>query len=599
LPTTIAEAMLDRSQLIDMRERIRPMNMVIHRITALLILFATAIVAAVLVALVNANPAWTADRIFEPAPDSPVAVGLTPTTVTNADFNADGKMDLAAQNSGSDNVSVRLGNGDGTFQAKPDVAVGSGPTSVTSKDFNSDGIADLAVANQNSNNVSVLLGQDLNSDGKGDGTFKQKQDFAVGSNPTSVISANFNGDTYADLAVANYSNNTVSVLLGQDLDGDNKADGTFRAKQDFSIATKTCNDFICTSDTEAPNQVISADFNGDKKADLATANLGSCFFICSGPGGVSVLLGKGDGTFQTYRLVKTSATNSSVPSIAAVDFNGSGSLDLVATEYNSNVVSLLRGNGDGTFQTEENLPVGSNPSAVTSADLDGDSKADDLAVSNYGSNNVSVLFNHDSGGFQAARGFPAGNGPAFVIGADFNADSFADLAVANQNSNNVSVLLNTPRTETTAPITTRSLSPQPNAAGWNKEDVTVTLNATDNDSGVKEISYSINGGQSTTAEQSSVHIPPITNEGETIISYSATDNAGNVEAQQTFRVKLDKSVPSAPVITSPANNSFDTHGNVTLAGTAEEGSTVEVFDGTTSKDTTPTVDWGEDNLACE
>jgi hypothetical protein len=201
LPTTIAEAMLDRFQLIDKRERIRPVNMKIHRIRALLILFATAVVAAVLVALVNANPAWTADRSFVPAPNSPMPVGSTPTTVTNADFNADGKMDLAAQNYGSNSVSVRLGSGDGTFQAKPDVAVGSGPTSVISADFNSDGIADLAVANQNSGNVSILLGQDSNGDGKGDGTFLPKQDYAVGPRPSSVISADFNTDGITDLAL--------------------------------------------------------------------------------------------------------------------------------------------------------------------------------------------------------------------------------------------------------------------------------------------------------------------------------------------------------------------------------------------------------------
>ncbi|MDQ3862756.1 MAG: FG-GAP-like repeat-containing protein [Actinomycetota bacterium] len=555
---------------------------------------AGAVLAVGLMALVGTKPAWTASRTFEPALNSPIAVGSAPTTVTNADFNGDGKTDLAAQNSGSNNVSVRLGNGDGTFQAKQDFAVGLTPTSVISADFDSDGIADLAVTNQDSNNVSVLLGQDLDSDGKGDGTFKQKQDFAVGSQPSSAVSADFNGDTYADLAVANSTSNTVSVLLGQDSNGDNKADGTFRAKQDFSIATRTCVDFLCAWDTAAPNQVISADFNGDNKADLATANLGSSIFNATGPGGVSVLLGKGDGTFQTYKLVKTNAANSSVPSIAAVDFNASGPLDLVATEYNSSVVSLLRGNGDGTFQTEQNLPVGSNPSAVTSADLDGDTKADDLAVSNSGSNNVSVLFNNDNGSFQAAQNFSAGSGPYFVIGANFNTDSFTDLAVANYSSNNVSVLLNTPRPDTTAPITTRSLSPQPNAAGWNKEDVTVTLNATDDDSGVKEISYSINGGQYTTVQQSSVQIP-VTSEGETTISYYATDNASNVEAQQTFTVKLDKSAPSAPVISSPANNSFDTDGTITVAGTAEANSTVEVFEATasgdTSKGTTP-VDAG-------
>jgi len=409
----------------------------------LLVLFAAAVLTAGLLALVETTPARAADRSFEAAPNSPLSVGSTPTTVTNVDFNADGEMDLAAQNYGSNTVSVLLGNGDGTFQSKQDFAVGSSPSAVISKDFNSDEIPDLAVTNLSSNSVSVLLGQDLNSDSKGDGTFTQKQDFAVGFHPTSVISADFNGDSYADLAVANYSDNNVSVLLGQDSNGDNKADGTFRAKQDFSIATRTCNDFICAWDTAAPNQIISADFNGDNKADLATANLGSSIFNATGPGSVSVLLGKGDGTFQTYRLVKTNATNSSVTSIAAVHINASGSLDLVATEYNSNVVSMLRGNGDGSFQTGQNLPVGSNPSAVTSADLDGDTKADDLAISNYGSNNVSVLFNNDNGSFQAAQNFPAGSGPAFVVGADFNTDSFTDLTVANQNSNNVSVLLNT------------------------------------------------------------------------------------------------------------------------------------------------------------
>ena len=188
------------------------------------------------------------------------------------------------------------------------------------------------------------------------------------------------------------------------------------------------------------------------------------------------------------------------------------------------------------------------------------------------------------GTFQPARGiFRLGTTPAFVIGADFRAENNStDLAVPNRGSDNVSVLLNTPGQDTTAPITTRSLSPQPNAAGWNKEDVTVTLNATDDDSGVKEISYSINGGQSTTAEQSSVQIPPITNEGETTISYFATDNAGNVEAAADLHGKARQERPLCPGITSPANNSFDTDGTITISGTAEANSTVRVFEATAS-----------------
>jgi len=96
--------------------------------------------------------------------------------------------------------------------------------------------------------------------------------------------------------------------------------------------------------------------------------------------------------------------------------------------------------------------------------------------------------------------------------------------------------------DTTAPITTRTLSPQPNAAGWHKENVTLTLSATDNASGVKEISYSINGGQTVTEEQDSVQIA-VTNEGETTISYHAADSMGNAEAPKILVVKLDKTAP--------------------------------------------------------
>ena len=437
----------------------------------LLVLFAAAVLATGLVALVGAKPAWAAERTFEPAPDSPFSVGSTPTTVTNADFNGDGNMDLAAQNSGSNSVSVLLGNGDGTFDPKTDFTVGSGPSAVTSADFDGDNKTDLAIANWSSNSVSVLLGN-------GDGTFDPKTDFTVGSNPSSVISADFNGDSYADLAVANYASSKVSILLGEDLNGDNKADGTFKARQDFSIDLP-CGG-VCIPATAGPNQVITADFNGDTKLDLATANLGFCGFFCT-PGGVSVLLGNGTGTFQDAKLAKSNTT------ITSIATNGSG---LVATEYDNHRVSLLTNNGNGTFSTGQSFPVRSNPSAVTSADLNGDSKAD-LAVSNFTSDNVSALWG-SGGSFQAAQNFAAGDGPIFVIGADFNADSFADLAVANQNSNNVSVLLST-------------------------EDTTL---------------------------------------------------------------------PSAPIITSPSNNSYDTDGNFTVSGTAEANSTVELFDGTTSKGTT-------------
>jgi Ca2+-binding RTX toxin-like protein len=133
-------------------------------------------------------------------------VGGGPTAVTSADFNGDGKADLAVANLA--NVSVLLGKGDGTFAKALSYAAGSLPRSVTSADFNGDGKADLGVANSDSDNVSVLLG-------KGDGTFATAVDYVAGHFPKSVTSADFNGDGKADLAVANLLSGNVSVLLNQ------------------------------------------------------------------------------------------------------------------------------------------------------------------------------------------------------------------------------------------------------------------------------------------------------------------------------------------------------------------------------------------------
>ncbi len=207
----------------------------IYRPRTLMLLFAVTVVAAGLLALGGPKPVWAAERSLAPAPNSPFPTGTSPSSVTNADFNGDGKKDLAVANFGdvdsSDpsqnvpgDVSVMLGNGDGTFQAAQDIQVGTDPhlSSVTSADLNGDGFADLAVTDETSNNVSVLLG-------KGDGTFQAKTDFAVGTSPSSVIVANLNADGLVDLAVANRGSDNVSVLLGQDLNGDGKGDGTFQA----------------------------------------------------------------------------------------------------------------------------------------------------------------------------------------------------------------------------------------------------------------------------------------------------------------------------------------------------------------------------------
>ena len=128
-------------------------------------------------------------------------------------------------------------------------------------------------------------------------------------------------------------------------------------------------------------------------------------------------------------------------SVAVGDFNGDGRPDLAVANGNSNAVSVLLGNGDGTFQPALSFDAGNHPSSVAVGDFNGDGRPD-LAVSNFTSKNVSVLLGNGDGTFQSARTFGAGSYPHSVAVGDFNGDGRLDLAAANANSNDVSVLLN-------------------------------------------------------------------------------------------------------------------------------------------------------------
>ena len=369
--------------------------------------------------------------------------GTNPASVTIGDFNGDGKLDLAAANNVGNTVSVLLGNGDGTFAAKVDYGTGTNPQSVTTGDFNGDGKLDLAVVNSYNSTggktVSVLLGN-------GNGTFAAKVDYSVGNSPVSVTTGDFNGDGKLDLAVANSydatGGNTVSVLLGN-------GNGTFAAKVDYATG-------------HFPYSVTVGDFNGDGKMDLAVANRTS--------NTVSILIGNGNGTFAT-KVDYGTGTNPA--SVTTGDFNGDGVLDLAAVNsYNGtggNTVSVLLGNGNGTFAAKVDYGVGTAPISATTGDFNGDGKLD-LAVANYSGYNVSVLLGNGNGTFAAKEDDGVGNGPYSVTTADFNGDGRLDLATANYGSSSVSVLLGS---SIYATVTAVSSSPNPSAYG-----ASVTLTAT-------------------------------------------------------------------------------------------------------------------------
>ena len=336
-------------------------------------------------------------------------VGTRPSAIVAGDFTGDGHLDLAVADAGDNDVSVLLGDGDGAFQPQVVYAVDSSPSAIVAGNFNDDGHLDLAVANLLSDDVSVLMGS-------GDGTFGPQVTYAVGSEPESLVAGDFRGDGQIDLAVANSSENTqntggtgtISMLL-------NNGDGTFQPQGEPRNTVGG-----------SPQAVVAGDFTGSGRLDLAVSDTL----------GVQMLLGNGDGTFQPAQTVAEGIQDA----LVAGDFNGDGRLDLAVTEFDS--IQILLGNGDGTFQPAQTVATGIYPTAIVAGDFTGDGHLD-LAVTNDTNPRgaVSVLLGNGNGTFQPPVSYAVGVTPFALVTGDFTGDGHLDLAVANLGSSDVSVLL--------------------------------------------------------------------------------------------------------------------------------------------------------------
>ncbi|MFZ0214201.1 MAG: FG-GAP-like repeat-containing protein [Candidatus Acidiferrales bacterium] len=290
------------------------------------------------------------------------------------------------------------------------IATGNGPVAVVSADFNGDGNADLAVANHNDNTVSIFLGN-------GDGTFNSNGTLATGNGPDALVTADFNGDGFTDLAVLNQTDNTVSIFLGN-------GDGTFALKGTYATGTN-------------PVAMVSGDFNNDGHTDLAIVN--------QTDNTVSILLGNGDGTFQPQTVFATGKTPSA---ITTADFNGDSKLDLAVTNQAANTISIFLGNGDGTFTSKGPLATGNAPMAIASGEFDLNNNTNiGLLALNQTDDTISVYLGAGDGTFTLSNTFglnnasSSGNKPVAITTGDFNIDGLADLAVTDEDANTVAVFI--------------------------------------------------------------------------------------------------------------------------------------------------------------
>ncbi|HXF50035.1 MAG TPA: VCBS repeat-containing protein [Verrucomicrobiae bacterium] len=349
-------------------------------------------------------------------------VGFGCQSIAAEDVDGDGDKDLISANYLGGTISVLKNNGNGTFAPKVDFLTPNNPPSVVSGgDYDGDGDFDVAAVSlgtppSNPGNSFAVLKN------KGDGTFEAGNEYlagdlnVLGNLPFGIARGDVDGDGDIDLAIANQGIHDITIHR-------NSGSGSFP-----SPTCPPCSDWYFppggSKNWSGPRGIVLADLDGDLDLDFATANMGS--------NNVAVYKNNGAGSFAVDTVYLLGGGTAPFW-IAAANLDGDADIDLITANQGTNFISILKNNGNATFAAPVNVTVGLRPVYVYPADLDGDGDID-LATADQGTDDfldsVSLLFNDGAGAFPVRTALQVGSAPTSLVAADLDGDGDRDLAVA-------------------------------------------------------------------------------------------------------------------------------------------------------------------------
>jgi hypothetical protein len=337
-----------------------------------------------------------------------------PYSVAIGDFNHDNRSDIVVANSGTDNLGIAFGFGNGTFETQMMYSTGvdSHPQYVITGDINNDNNLDIIVANSKRDSIGMIMGYS-------NGTFAAETVYPTGtdSHPSAVVLGDFNNDNRSDLFLVNTGTDSIATLIGYDY-------ALFETQKTYGNVENL-----------EPRPIVTSDFNNDNYLDIAVG------FFSSGT--VGILLGYGNGSFDDM-MTYPQENGSALTSLAVDDVNNDGKLDIVVADLGTSNIVILLGYGNGSFATSMTFSTGNNswPSAIAIADFNKDDLLD-VAVANFGSDNVDILLGYGNGSFTIVMAYSTGNGssPFAIAVSDFNKDDRLDIAVLNRDTFNFGILL--------------------------------------------------------------------------------------------------------------------------------------------------------------